>query len=289
VKYAYIESLRCEHTITNMCKWLDVSRPGYYCWRNRLQGPRKERRVLVTRAVIEAFHQFNMRYGAPRIAVELNESDIPCSLNHIAEIMREQGLRARNGKRFKYQPSPEAMGHVADNLLARDFTAQRPNEKWVSDITYIQAGDNWVYLAVVMDLFSRQIIGWAMDDHMKVDLVLEAFNMAVAKREAQPGLILHSDRGVQYRAWEYQEALESYEIQPSMSRKGNCWDNAAMESFFSRLKVELVYAEEYATLTEAYSSVFEYIEVFYNRVRRHSANDYRSPYDYEQQFLAQCA
>ena len=149
--------------------------------------------------------------------------------------------------------------------------------------TYIEVDDGWVYLAVVMDLFSRRIIGWAMDEEMKVDLVLEAFNMATSKRNVAPGLILHSDRGVQYRALEYRQALESREIQPSMSRKGNCWDNAAMESFFSRLKVEYVYATRYATLNEAYSSVFEYIEVFYNRVRRHSAIDYRSPANYEQQ------
>jgi len=246
-------------------------------------------RELVRIAVHDTYYEYNRIYGAPRIVIELNDNDIPCSRNHVAELLRESGLKARNGKRFKYQPSPEAVGGIADNILARNFSASRPDEKWVSDITYIEVEDGWVYLAVVMDLFSRRIIGWAMDDEMKVDLVLEAFNMATSKRRVVPGLILHSDRGVQYRALEYREALESQDIQSSMSRKGNCWDNAAMESFFSRLKVEYVYATEYATLKEAYSSVFEYIEVFYNRVRRHSAINYRSPASYEQQYYEQCA
>ena len=202
--------------------------------------------------------------------------------------MQIDGLRARNGKDFKFEPAAEAIAGTAENLLARNFQASQPNEKWVSDITYIQVDDGWVYLAVVMDLYSRQIIGWAMADDMKVDLVLDAFNMAVANREVRPGLIVHSDRGVQYRAWEYRKALESCEAAPSMSRKGNCWDNAAMESFFSRLKVEWIYATEYGTLSDAYSSVFEYIEIFYNRMRRHSAIGYVSPAQYEQEY-AQCA
>jgi len=289
VKYAFIASLLGEYAIVKMCRWLQVSRSGFYRWRVREPSCRTLQRVLVTKAVINTFHDYNQRYGAPRIVVELNANNIPCSLNHVAEIMRERGLKGRNGKRFKYQPSPEAMSQVADNLLARDFKADVPNEKWVSDITYIRAGDSWVYLAVIIDLFSRQVVGWAMDEHMKVDLILDAFNMARAKRKVSPGLILHSDRGVQYRSWEYQQALESGGIKPSMSRKGNCWDNAVAESFFSRLKVEQVYAEDYETFGEAYQSVFEYIELFYNRVRRHSANGYRSPDEYEQQHYAQRA
>ncbi|XOV90549.1 MAG: IS3 family transposase [Pseudomonadota bacterium] len=289
MKYAYIHARREEFKIIRMCRWLEVSKAGYYRWRNREPSLRAQRKELIRAAVNDTYYEFKLRYGAPRIAVELNETGIPCSRNHIAEIMRELGLKARNGKRFKYQPSPEALSLVADNILSRDFTASAPNEKWVSDITYIEIDAGWVYLAVIMDLFSRQIIGWSMADHMRVELIEEAFDMAVARREVKPGLLLHSDRGVQYRALEYQGSLETLEITPSMSRKGNCWDNAAMESFFSRLKVELVYANRYETLEAAYQSVFEYIEVFYNRVRRHSANDYRSPHDYEQEFYARCA
>ena len=288
MKYAYIESHREEHSIAKMCRWLEVSRSGFYRWRNREPSGRACRRELVRQAVNDTYFDYNRIYGSPRIVRELNDAGIACSKNHVADLMREMGLKARNGKRFKYEVSPESVAGVADNVLARNFTASRPNEKWVSDITYIELDDGWVYLAVVMDLFSRQVIGWSIDDQMTVDLVRDAFSMAVAKRDVQPGLVLHSDRGVQYRAWEYQAALESREITPSMSRKGNCWDNAAMESFFSRLKVELVYAEQYATLDSAYRSVFEYIEVFYNRVRRHSAIGYQSPVKFEEAY-AQCA
>ncbi len=275
--------------MTKMCDWLGVSTSGYYKSIKREPSQRTRQRAWVTRAVIDTYHAFNQRYGAPRIAVELNENDIPCSLNHIAEIMRENGLKARNGKKFKYQPSPEALSQVAENVLNRNFKANAPNEKWVSDITYIRAGDSWVYLAVIIDLFSRQVVGWSMNEHMKVELILDAFNMAKAKRRVTPGLILHSDRGVQYRSWEYQQVLEAQGITPSMSRKGNCWDNAVVESFFSRLKVEQVYIEDYETFEDAYRSVFEYIELFYNRVRRHSAISYRSPDEHEQIYYAQCA
>jgi len=288
VKYAYIETHRDEYAVKRMCCWLDVSRSGYYRWRDREPGKRLLQREAVRVAVNDTYYEFKRRYGAPRITLELNEAGIPCSVNHVAELMREIGIKARNGKRFRYDPAPEASAGVAENILSRDFTATRPNEKWVSDITYIEIEEGWVYLAVIMDLFSRQIVGWSVDDQMTVDLVLDAFKMAVTRRKVEPGLLLHSDRGVQYRAWEYQEALEPKGIIQSMSRKGNCWDNAAMESFFSRLKVELVFAEQYSTLEDAYSSIFEYIEVFYNRVRRHSAINYRSPTQYEQEF-AQCA
>jgi len=271
-----------------MCRWLDVSKSGFYRWRDREPSQRALQREALRVAVNDTYYEFKRRYGAPRITLELNEAGIPCSLNYVAELMREMGIKARNGKRFRYTPAPEAGAGVVENILARNFHASKPNEKWVSDITYIELEEGWVYLAVIMDLFSRQIVGWSIDEQMTVDLVKDAFNMAVARRKVEPGLLLHSDRGVQYRAWEYQEALEGEGIVQSMSRKGNCWDNAAMESFFSRLKVELVFAEQYATLGDAYSSIFEYIEVFYNRVRRHSAINYRSPAQYEQEY-AQCA
>lgn len=221
--------------------------------------------------------------------MELKEAGLWCSKNHVAQLMQEAGIKARNGKQFKYSPSAEAMSNVADNLLNRNFKADRPNQKWVSDITFIRVDGEWVHLAVIMDLYSRQIIGWAVDETMTTELVMDAFNMAVARRQVRPGMILHSDRGVQYRAGEYQQALLDHEIAPSMSRKGNCWDNAAMESFFSRLKVELIYAEPFKTAQEVYRGVFEYIEVFYNRVRRHSSIGYMSPVDYEANYYAQCA
>ncbi len=250
---------------------------------------RDQTRKLVEQAATQCFYNFKKRYGAPRITVELNEMGIPCSLNHIAKLMANKGLQARNGKHYKYFPGPNARNHVSDNLLRRDFTASKPNEKWVSDITYIKVERGFVYLAAIMDLFSRKIIGWSLDTTMTNQLIIDALNMAIARRNVEPGLILHSDRGVQYRSSEYQYLLNNEGIQPSMSRKGNCWDNAVMESFFARLKVESLYAERFKGKQDAYSCVFEYIETFHNTIRRHSANDYKSPNDYEQEYYALCA
>ena len=271
-----------------MCIWLQLSRSGFYKWRHRIVSPSEQKQAQVRCIVVEVYHQFKKRYGAPRIKRELNELGIPCCVNNVAQILQNEGLKARNGKNFRYMPSNYANSNVADNILARNFKADRPNEKWVSDITFIKIDDDWVHLAVILDLFSRQIIGWAVDETMTTELILDAFNMAVARRQVKPGLILHSDRGVQYRAGEYQQALLDRKIVPSMSRKGNCWDNATMESFFGRMKVELIYAEDYKTADEVYSGLFEYIEVFYNRIRRHSSLGYISPAQFEELYYAQC-
>lgn len=231
--------------------------------------------------VMDTFATYKARYGAPRIAEELNALGIACSVNYVADILRRRGIRARNGKAFKYSPHTEAMTGVADNLLKRRFNADAPNQKWTTDITYIWVRDRWLYLATVMDLYSRSIVGWSLDTSMTEQLITDALNMAFKRRNIEPGLIIHSDRGVQYRSNRYQALMERNGCKPSMSRKGNCWDNAVMESFFSRLKVELIYAEQYRTVEEAKSGIFEYIEVFYNRIRRHSALGYVSPAEYE--------
>ena len=267
-----------------MCRVLSVSRSGYYAWRTRPTSRRSQRRVLVGFAVEQAYVDFKKRYGAPRLAVELNAQGIPCSLNHVAELLSERGLRARNGKGFRYRPRTESRTNVSDNLLGRKFAVDEPNRKWVSDITYIKVGRIWLYLAVVLDLFSRKVVGWALDTHMRESLILDAFTMAVSQRDLKDNALIHSDRGVQYRGNEYQETIKAHGMRCSMSRKGNCWDNAVMESFFSRLKVELIYAENYRTVEEARAGIFEYIEMFYNRVRRHSSIGYVSPHEYEQQF-----
>ena len=267
-----------------MCRLLSVSRSGFYAWLKRPPSTREQRRALIGMAVEDTYSQFKKRYGAPRLTVELNAQGIPCSLNHVASLLRERGLRARNGKGFKYRPATEAMTNVNDNLLRRNFTTERPNRKWVTDITYIRVGRVWLYLAAVMDLFSRKIVGWALESHMREGLILQALNMAVSGRELKD-TVIHSDRGVQYRGNDYQAALEQHGLTCSMSRKGNCWDNAVMESFFSRLKVELIYAENYKKVEDARAGIFEYIEIFYNRLRRHSAIGYISPHEYEQQFM----
>jgi transposase InsO family protein len=267
-----------------MCELLSVPRSSFYAWSNRPISQREQRRALVGQAVEAAYLQFKKRYGAPRLAEELNDSGIGCSVNHVAELLSERGLRARNGKGFKYRPRTESKTNVGENLLGRKFEVDAPNRKWVSDITYIKIGRTWLYLAVVLDLFSRKVVGWALDTHMRESLILDAFTMAVSQRDLKEHALIHSDRGVQYRGNEYQDTIKQYGMRCSMSRKGNCWDNAVMESFFSRLKVELIYAENYKTVEEARAGIFEYIEMFYNRVRRHSSIGYVSPHAYEQQF-----
>jgi transposase InsO family protein len=289
VKYAHIESFRGEYAIVKMCRWLQVSRSGYYKWRARKPSARVLRTLEAERLLINLFSKFKSRYGSPRLAVELNASGFSLSENTVAKLMANQQLKARNGKGYKYFPDVLARNHVSDNFLKRNFKANRPNEKWVSDITYIKVEKGFVYLAVVMDLFSRKIIGWSLDTTMTNQLIIDALNMAVGSRKVEPGLILHSDRGVQYRSGEYQRLLLEEKIQPSMSRKGNCWDNAAMESFFARFKVEALYAEDVTTKQEAYSCVFEYIELFYNCQRRHSTLDFVSPNKFEENYAQLCA
>ena len=236
--------------------------------------------------VADTWSTFKARYGAPRIARELKTINLPCSVNYVADLLKQQGLKARNGKAFSYGGHPLTMNNVADNLLWRQFGAEGPNQKWTTDITYIWVDKQWLYLATVMDLYSRSIVGWSLDKQMTETLVIDALKMAFNRRDIEPGLIIHSDRGVQYRSQRYIDYMRSRGCTPSMSRKGNCWDNAPMESFFSRLKVELIYAEQYRTVDEVKAGVFEYIEVFYNRLRRHSAIGYISPAEFEEAALA---
>ena len=195
--------------------------------------------------------------------------------------MRTRHLRAHNGKGFRYVRPIEATTQVKDNVLGRNFNSTGPNRKWVSDITYIRLGRGWAYLAVVLDLYSRQVVGWALDTHMRETLILEALQMAWGRRQVDPGLLLHSDRGVQYRGNEYQQTLRDLGIQASMSRKGNCWDNAVMEAFFARLKVELIYPENYREINSLRTGLFEYIEIYHNRQRLHSSIGYDNPAHYE--------
>lgn len=289
MKYAYIESLCGRYSIYKMCRWMEVSRSGFYKWRSREPSARDLRRLEAERLLINLFNQYKSRYGSPRMTLELNESGIDMCENTVAKLMSNQGLKARNGKGYKYFPDVLARNHVSDNLLNRNFEASKPNEKWVSDITYIKVEKGFVYLAVIMDLFSRKIIGWSLETTMTNQLIIDAFEMAVKSRQIEPGLVLHSDRGVQYRSGEYQRLLLEEGIRPSMSRKGNCWDNAAMESFFARFKVEALYAEDINSKQQAYSCVFEYIELFYNSHRRHSTLGYTSPNKFEDNYIRMCA
>ena len=261
---------------------MGVSRSGLNKWLSRPDSLRAQRREEYTRRVKDTYEEFEAVYGAPRITKELNDLGFPCSENYIAKIMAEHGLRARNGKGFKYSRHSLTMNNVSDNLLWRDFHADKPNQKWTSDITYIWVENRWWYLATVMDLFSRRIVGWSINDNMTESLIEAALTMAFERRDTKPGLIVHSDRGVQYRSQGYIDKLGQQGCRISMSRKGNCWDNAPMESFYSRLKVELIYAKNYQSIEDAKSGIFSYIEIFYNRKRRHSANDGISPVAFEE-------
>jgi len=265
-----------------MCRILEVSRSGYYRWTHREISHRRQQREQMKAQVVELYHKFKRRYGAIRITRELNDTGTCCSLNYVASLLREAGLKAKNGKGFKYSKSNAGLINIKPNILRQNFTATRPNEKWVSDITYIYVNYEWMYLAAVMDLYSRAIVGWAFDTQMTDSLIGAAFEMALGRRDVLDGMLVHSDQGTQYRSNWYQAKLLDNGCQISMSRRGNCWDNAAMESFFSRPKAELIFGEKFITVEHAEQEIFEYIEVFYNRQRRHSALGYISPMQFEE-------
>ena len=282
MKFAFIAQHLEDQPLAVACEVLEVSRSGYYAWQHRPVSSQSRRRMeLATK--IQALHADNRGvYGSPRIFQALVAQGEPVCENTVAKVMRLQGLRARVKRKFVPRTTDSAHGQpIAPNLLDRQFQAPAPNRKWAGDITYIPTDEGWLYLAGVIDLCSRRIVGWSMADHMQTDLVSDALSMAIARRQPGPGLLHHSDRGVQYASDDYQGLLQSHGIQVSMSGKGDCWDNAVMESFWATLKTELVHHEHYATRQEARQSIFEYIEVFYNRKRLHSSLGYVSPEAFE--------
>jgi putative transposase len=267
-----------------MCEALDVSASGYYAWAGRTESPAEERRQELVEAIQEVHAEVKQRYGSPRMAPELKARGHECSENTVAKLMREHGIRARAPKRFIRTTDSNHRLPVADNLLGRDFDPTGPNESWCADITYIPTREGWLYLAVVEDLFSRRIVGWSMAETMESRLVVDALEMAIARRRPGAGLLAHSDRGSQYASDHYQRALAAEGIVCSMSDVGQCWDNAPVESFFGSLKRELAPDEMFATREQARAEIFEYLEVFYNRVRRHSALGYVSPDEFERTY-----
>lgn len=267
-----------------MCRALGVSRSGYYAWLSREPSAADERREALTEEVKAVHAQAKARYGSPRIHAELVAQGHACSANFVAKVMREAGIAAKMKRKFKQTTDSSHGLPVAENVLDRGFDPDEPNTRWCADITYTPTREGWLYLAVVEDLFSRKVVGWSMDATMESRLVVDALEMALAARlkgSSGSGLVAHSDRGSQYASEHYQRRLSEERIECSMSRRGNCWDNAPMESFFASLKKELVHGEDYATRDQAKASIFEYIETFYNRVRRHSALGYVAPDEYE--------
>ena len=282
MKYQFMADHQQEFEITTMCRVLKVSRSGYYAWRRRPVSARKMANQKLTEQIEEIHQQSRQTYGSPRIHAELTNRGVHCGHNRVARLMRQAELRAKKNQKLKVKTTDSAHNYpVAPNLLEQDFQASRPNEKWVADITYIATAEGWLYLATVMDLYSRRIVGWAMGDTLARSLPLAALQMALETRQPPPGLLHHSDRGSQYASEDYQAVLTKYQIQGSMSRTANCYDNAPIESFFGTLKTELVHHRHYVTRTDAKTDIFEYIEVFYNRFRRHSALDNLCPVVFE--------
>jgi putative transposase len=259
-----------------------VSRSGYYAWRSREPSATDVRREELREQVTTIHAEVKGRYGSPRIHAELVAQGVECCVNFVAKVMREAGIAAKTKRKFRQTTDSNHTLPVAENLLDRQFDPDEPNASWVADVTYIPTREGWLYLAVVEDLFSRRVVGWSMDRTMTSRLVVDALEMALAHRlKGSSDLVAHSDRGSQYASEHYQRRLSEERIACSMSRRGNCWDNAPVESFFASLKKELVHHEDYATRDEAKASIFEYIEAFYNRVRRHSSLGYVAPAEYE--------
>jgi transposase InsO family protein len=269
-----------------MCTLLKVSRSGYYTWLKRPESRRsRENRSLEDK--IRVFHAASHGiYGSPKIHRDLIDDGVRCGKNRVARIMREAGIRSRTKKKFKATTNSRHNLPVAPNLLNQDFTVNAPDRTWVSDITYIHTEKGWLYLAVLLDLFNREIVGWATSSRMTRQLAIDALQMALGRRTPAEGLIHHSDRGSQYASGDYQKLLSKHAITCSMSRKGNCYDNAVAESFFRLLKTEWVNHHRYLSRSQATNSLFDYIEIFYNRKRRHSALGYATPQEYETFSLA---
>jgi transposase InsO family protein len=269
-----------------MCRVLQVSRSGYYAWKRAPESHRAAENRRLEADIQRLFDDHRGRYGAPRITLDLQAEGWRVSRRRVAQRMRAMGLRARAARRFKATTQSKHAFPVAPNRLEQDFTAVGPNQKWVADITYLWTGEGWLYLAVVLDLYSRAVVGWSMSERITRELVIAALTMAIFRRRPAPGLILHSDRGSQYAALDYQALLDQHGFLCSMSKKGDCYDNAAMESFFHTLKVEQVHGVRYPTREAARADVFEYIETYYNRKRRHSTLNYQSPWEFEHRMAA---
>jgi putative transposase len=286
VKYSFIEAHRPFWPLFRMCRLLGVSKAGYADWRLRPESRRAgENRGLT--AKIRVIHEESRKtYGSPRVHRMLVEQGTPISTNRVARLMRDAAIQVKPKARFVITTDSDHDQPIAPDLLHQDFSAPAADTRWVTDITYIPTGEGWLYLAGLMDLYSRRIVGWAMQATMDCSLVLSALGMAVGHRHPAAGLIHHSDRGSQYASAAYRQALTDYGMVASMSRKACCYDNAAMESFWHTLKVELIHRRTFQTRKEAIHVIFEYLEVFYNRVRKHSTIGYVSPVEFEQQHTA---
>jgi putative transposase len=286
MKFRFISAHRETFKVGRMCKLLQVSRSGYHAWSKRAES-RRSRDNRALEAKIRVLHAASHGiYGAPKVHQDLIDEGIECGKNRVARIMRKAGIRSRTKKKFKATTNSRHDFPVAPNLLNQDFNVDAPDHAWVGDITYISTDEGWLYLAVLLDLFNRQVVGWSASSRMTRQLSIDALQMALGRRNIARGLLHHSDRGSQYASFDYQKILKDHGITCSMSRKGNCYDNAVAESFSARMKSEWVNHNRYLSRSEAIRSLFYYIEIFYNRKRRHSSIDYLTPQEYEAFSLA---
>ena len=288
MKFVFIAAEKATYPVRVLCRTLEVSRAGFYAWQARAAAARtlQDQRLGVE---IQAIHaESRQRYGSPRVHAELRDRGHRLGRKRVARLMRRHGLCARRRRRFRITTDSTHPLAVAPNVLARRFAVPAPDTAWVTDITYLWTQEGWLYLAVILDLFSRAVVGWAMSARITRHLTLQALTMALGRRRPPQGLLHHSDRGSQYASADYRRALAAHGIVCSMSRRGNCWDNAVAESFFATVKVELAHAAHWATRAQAHGEVFEYLERFYNGQRRHSALGYLSPITFERQWARAC-
>ena len=286
MKYAWIDAHRNGYGVDEMCAVLDVSESGYRSWKHGGKPHRKRLTDAQMLTLIQAIHvEFKGAYGSPRMVRELRLRGFPASKERVERLMQENGIKAKHKRRFKVTTDSKHNLPIAPNLLDRNFTPDAPNQVWTSDITYLWTDEGWLYLAIVIDLFNREVVGWSLKPRMTADIVTDALTMAWFRRKPMSGLIHHSDRGSQYASLAFQAKLKEYGMICSMSRKGNCWDNAPSESWFGSFKNERVYGERFETRDEVIAMTFEYIEVFYNRRRLHSTLGYKSPMQFLSDWL----
>jgi transposase InsO family protein len=284
MRYQWIKKHRRHYPLALMCQVLQVSTSGFYDWLKRPPSKQQQRKEKIAQAATRFYFESYRIYGYRKVWEDLIEQNIICCPETVRRVLRDLGLFSRTKRKFVVTTDSKHSEPVADNLLKRDFTAVAPNQKWLTDITYIPTRQGWLYLAAVLDVFSRRVVGWSMSERIDTELTKSALSMATVQREVAPGLLHHSDRGVQYASEAYQQKLADLEIICSMSGKGDCWDNAMMESFFGSLKTEWIYGKDYSTRQEAKQDVFKYIELFYNRQRRHASLDYVSPAEFEKRY-----
>lgn len=280
MKFQFIDRQKQTHKVQTLCQMFGVTASGYYQWKNRGKSNREQENDFLLENIKDTYEKNRCVYGSPRITQALNRESIICSQPRVARLMRANGIVAKTQRKFKATTNSNHTLPVAADLVGQAFGVDGPNKLWVGDITYIDTDEGWLYLSKVMDAYNREIIGWAVDKRMTKDLVIKAMDRAIRKRRATQLPIFHSDRGSQYASYAFRRLLTENHIRQSMSRKGNCYDNAMAESFFKTLKAELIYQNKYQTRQEAKQDIFEYIEVFYNRKRLHSALGYRTPIEY---------